>query len=274
MKTVPISVIIPCYNCADTIERAVNSVVSQTCRPAELVLTDDASNDSTLSKILELKERLGKEWIKVIALKHNSGPAAARNAAWDAADEKYLAFLDADDSWHPRKIEIQYSWMKRHPEVVLTGHRCIQADNKAPDPRLPAMNWRFFQVRPVRLLISNKMLTRSVMLLRNLPYRFNINKRHAEDYLLWLEIVLNGYAAWYLDLPLGYSYKSPFGEGGLTGDLWKMEKGELDTFRRLYRKGLLSAFSTCCMTFFSLMKYMRRLLITYMKTSDNRQSIK
>lgn len=267
VKTAPVSVIIPCYECANTIERAVASVVSQSYRPAELIMVDDASNDYTLQKLFELKKRCGGEWIKVIPLERNSGPAVARNVGWETATEKYLAFLDADDAWHPRKIEIQYTWMTRHPDVVLTGHRCLLINNKVADSRL-AENWRTFRVKPLRLLISNQFPTRSVMLLRELPYRFNTNKRCSEDYLLWLEVVLNGHIAWHLDLAMGYFYKAPFGEGGLTESLLNMEKGELDTYWTLYRQGLLSYFSTLCLTIFSLVKHLRRLVIRELQPSS------
>ena len=260
VATLPVSVVIPCYECANTIERALASVASQSYRPAELIIVDDASNDFTLRKLFELKKRYGEEWMRVIPLERNCGPAVARNVGWETATEKYLAFLDADDAWHPRKIEIQYTWMTRHPEVVLTGHRCLFIGSKVTDPRLP-QNWGAFRVRPLRLLISNKFLTRSVMLLRELPYRFNKDKRYSEDYLLWLEIVLNGNIAWYLDLPMGYFYKAPFGEGGLSGSLLNIEKGELDTYRRLYRQGLLSGFLTLCLIIFSLAKHLRRVVI-------------
>lgn len=261
MKTARVSVIIPCYECANTIERAVASVVRQSYRPAELIMVDDASNDFSLQKLFELKKRYGEDWIKVISLQDNSGPAVARNVGWETATEKYLAFLDADDAWHPRKIEVQYTWMTHHPDVVLTGHRCLLiGNNEVADCPLPE-KWRAFRVKPLCLLICNQFQTRSVMLLRQLPYRFNSNKRFSEDYLLWLEIVLNGNVAWHLDLPMGYYYKALFGEGGLSRSLLNVEKGELDTYRRLHREGLLSSFSTLCLTIFSLAKHLRRVVI-------------
>lgn len=260
MKMAPVSVVIPCYNCANTIERAVNSVVSQSYRPVELIMVEDASNDFTLPKLLDLKKCYGKKWIKVIPLERNCGPAVARNVGWNTATEKYIAFLDADDAWHQRKIEIQHAWMTRHPEVVLTGHRCVWLDSKKSDFRL-AQNWCVFRIRPCRLLISNQFSTPSVMLHRGLPYRFNTEKRYSEDYFLWLEIVLNGNIACYLDVAMGYLYKAPFGEGGLSENLWNMEKGQLDTYWRLHRQGLLSGFSTVCLTFLSLAKHLRRVVI-------------
>lgn len=121
-----VSVVIPCYRCSDVIERAVTSVWEQTLRPAEVILVDDCSGDGTVDTLYALQKKFPPNWIKVIELEQNSGPGEARNAGWAAASHSYVAFLDADDSWHPQKIEIQYSWMIEHPDVVLTGHECVR----------------------------------------------------------------------------------------------------------------------------------------------------
>ena len=118
----PVSVVIPCFRCADTIERALSSVAGQSYRPAEVVVVDDASGDKTLDKLSELQRRHGSAWLKLVRLSQNGGPAVARNAAWDAASQPYLAFLDADDSWHPQKLEFQLAYMLAHPDIAITGH--------------------------------------------------------------------------------------------------------------------------------------------------------
>jgi hypothetical protein len=74
------------------------------------------------------------------------------------------------------------------------------------------------------------------MIRRDLPQRFLEGKSRSEDYLVWLQIVQAGNPAWRLDVPLAYRYKAPYGDGGLSGDLWKMELGELDTYRRMCRE--------------------------------------
>lgn len=107
------------------------------------------------------------------------------------------------------------------------------------------------------------MLTRSVMLHRKLPFRFPEDKRFSEDYCLWLEMVLNGINAWYLDIPLAISFKAAYGEAGLSRDLVAMEKGELDTYQRLRRKKLLSSGLTIGLFGFSLIKHLRRMIICW-----------
>src|SRR5438309_8195778 len=113
LRTAPVSVIIPCYRCAATIERAMLSVAEQSVRPAEAILIDDASGDNTFAVMEKIRNKYG-DWIRIVALPMNQGAAAARNAGWHAATQPYIAFLDADDAWHPRKIEIQYGYMQQH----------------------------------------------------------------------------------------------------------------------------------------------------------------
>ncbi|MBC7511115.1 MAG: glycosyltransferase family 2 protein, partial [Ferruginibacter sp.] len=120
-KHAPVSVVIPCYRCTSTIRRAILSIAGQTRRPAEIILVDDASPDETLRVLYEI-EREYSGWIKVISSKMNLGPAAARNIGWNLASQPFIAFLDSDDAWHPKKIEIQYYYMHKHPRISLSGH--------------------------------------------------------------------------------------------------------------------------------------------------------
>jgi glycosyltransferase involved in cell wall biosynthesis len=260
MKTVPVSVIIPCFNCCDTIERAVLSVVKQTVCPADMFFINDASTDNTLHRLFDLQNKYGRSWIKVISLHRNLGPGAARNAGWNQSDEPYLAFLDADDAWHPEKLNYQFGWMTMHQDIAVTSHRCIQV---APHDSVRDLSQKFKtrMLNPFKLLIRNQMLTRSVMLHRQLPFRFPEDKRYSEDYCLWLEMVLNGIKASYLDVPLAVSFKSAYGQGGLSRNLAEMEKGELDTYKRLWRKKLLPTPLTIGLFGFSLMKHVRRQII-------------
>jgi glycosyltransferase involved in cell wall biosynthesis len=264
MKTVPVSVIIPCYNCSDTIERAVISVANQSVRPAEVFLINDASTDNTLGRLFGMQKKYGKTWIRVISLLRNQGPGAARNIGWNQSSKPYLAFLDADDAWHPEKVNYQYGWMKKRPDVAVTSHRCIQVGSHDSVREL-SQNFISYSLKPFKLLIWNQMLTRSVMLHRLLPFRFPEDKRFSEDYCLWLEMVLNGVKAWHLNIPLAVSFKSSYGEGGLSRDLVAMEKGELDTYKRLWRKKLLSTTLTIGLFEFSLIKHMRRMTIHWVK---------
>lgn len=251
---VGVSVVIPCYACESTVVRAVESVAGQTARPRELILVDDHSPDGTLECMYALRRRYGAEWVRVISLPRNGGPSAARNAGWDAATQPYVAFLDADEVWHPRKVELQHGWMSARPEVALTGHRRVAG--AFPAELAGGLGARRVTLRA--LLLRNCFPTASVMLRRELSARFEPAKRHSEDYLLWLQIVSGGHHAWWFDAPLVRAYKAPYGEGGLSRDVWKMTRGEMDTYRRLHRQGRLPAAGLALLVPLSLAKHLVR----------------
>jgi len=259
-QTAPVSVIVPCYRCSATIERAVGSAFQQTMRPAECILIDDNSGDDTLTALKQLQKKYGKSWIKIISLAENGGPSVARNAGWDMARQPYLAFLDADDSWHPRKIELQYFWMVKHKEVALTGH-AFGIWHKGEKAQIIIESLNGHKVSAKGLLVKNRFSTPTVMLKRELDFRFNEIKRFSEDYLLWLSLVLRGYTAFWFDSILAHGYKEYYGEGGQSGQLWAMEKGQLHTYWVIYNEGLINWIDFFLLVIFSLLKYFRRLLI-------------
>jgi len=265
MMTVPVSVIIPCYCCSHTVERAVDSVAGQTVRPAEVILVDDASGDYTWKTLQSLRNQYGRDWINLVARSENGGPSVARNIGWDSAKEPYIAFLDADDAWHPRKLEIQYNWMMAHPDVALTGHPQVWLKNNEQLPELPEQEFAY-QLTPLRLLLSNRFPTSSVMLRRELPFRFDPSKRRSEDYLLWLQIVISGVAVCRLDVPLSYFQKAPRGGQYLNGELWKREKAELATYSRLQKDRMISQAIYMLLRLFSLAKFLRRYFVSLQRS--------
>lgn len=264
IETCPVSVVIPCYNCAATIRRAVDSVAGQTLLPAEVILVDDASGDATREVLSELQHAHRAGWIKVVALNENGGAARARNAGWDAASHDYIAFLDADDSWHPEKISVQYRWMERNPAAGLTGHDStvlVEGSHGQAVPEAAPV------ASPERLssgmfLLSNRFSTPTVMLKRSLMQRFDPSKRRGEDYLLWLEIILDGIEVFRFPQRLAYIHKARYGAGGLSGNLWLMQQGEIDAFQKLYQHRKIGALAYALATQFSWMKYVRRVLLS------------
>ena len=165
-----ISVVIPCYCCADTIERAVNSVMAQTVLSTEVWLVEDGGGDGgrNLVMLYDLQLRYGNRVpIEVILLGRNFGCAVARNTGWDASTQPYIAFLDADDARCPQKLQIQYDWMRDHPNVAVTGHGWLWARSSQPDPVLPTLD-RALQVSWSKQLISNRFMAPSVMMRRKL----------------------------------------------------------------------------------------------------------
>lgn len=264
-KCADISVIIPTYNSEKTIERAVNSVFNQTIMPLEIIIVDDCSTHiKNKELLLKLKEKLKN--IKIIFLNKNSGPATARNTAWDIASGKYIAFLDSDDVWHPQKLEIQYKYMENHNDIFfLWHHKKIIKNNNLNEfyKQRIEHDYNVVKLNPYKLLFKHYTSggTPSVMLRNCIKYRFEKNKKYSEDYLLWLEILFN-YKGMLLNTILSASFKADYGEGGLSNDLWKHEKGELETFKILYKRGIISYLFYVCASMFSLLKFIRRILIS------------
>lgn len=259
----PVSVVVPCYRCTATIARAVSSVAAQTQRPAEMILVDDASGDTTLQQLHALQAQHGS-WIRVIAMPANAGAASARNAGWNIATQTYIAFLDADDAWHPQKIEIQYGYMQAHADVALSGHLCRQLPADAQGASSWSIAWRPDAVRRItwhQLLVRHQFVTPSVMLQRAIRPRFFEGARHMEDHRLWLDIVGTPLCAVRLEVELAAVYKPVYGASGLSADMWRMESAELANYRYFHAQGKLSRVQLLLLQGFSLVKYLRRLVI-------------
>ena len=258
-EVVPVSVVIPCYRCARTVERAVASVAAQTVAPLELILVDDGSSDETRNVIVALRARYMEGWIKLVLLDQNVGAASARNAGWDQASGRFVAFLDADDSWHPRKIELQYQFMVSEPDVAVSGHGHTQLGHVTSLPRLGRPV--FYGLPHFYVLLKNPFITPSFMVRRDLAFRFLAGRRHMEDHLFLMQVTHAGLRIAKTKLPLAFIYKKIFGEAGLSADLWVMQRGELANYRFLYREGSISQATFLFFRFYSWVKFSRRVLI-------------
>jgi teichuronic acid biosynthesis glycosyltransferase TuaG len=257
----PVSAVIPCYRCCGTIREAVESIAAQTARPREVILVDDCSADGTAEELKRVASEYPPGWIRVLALPRNGGPGYARNAGWDIATQPYIAFLDADDAWHEKKIEIQYGWMRTNPRVVLTGHPSVRVRRgSAPVVRLATM--RVSRVIRLRLLLSNCFSSRSIMVRRDLATRFHASKRHMEDHWWLLQVVFSGHSIYKIDMPLAYVFKPVYGQGGLSGDLWLMEKGELSNYWGLWQEKRIALVTVLFLSCYSLLKYAKRVLVS------------
>jgi len=116
------------------------------------------------------------------------------------------------------------------------------------------------------ILMSNNFFAPSMMMLRrDLPHRFLSGRRHVDDHLLWMQIVCSGGRFERLSPALAFTYKRPYGESGLSSQLWKMEKAELENYWLLRRKGHLGLAGALALGAWSLAKFARRLLGTALR---------
>jgi glycosyltransferase involved in cell wall biosynthesis len=120
-----VSVIIPVHNGSRTIAEALDSVFTQTFDAYEVIVVNDASRD----ECLEVLENYGPR-IRLVSLMENRGQSAARNLGASLAQGEYLAFLDQDDVWYPRKLERQVAILDQHPEVGLVYSDLDEVDEQ------------------------------------------------------------------------------------------------------------------------------------------------
>lgn len=109
-----VSIIIPTYNRAAVIKRAIDSILKQTYSSYEVLVIDDGSTDETKSVVTGIQDAR----IRYIGLKENRGVAHARNVGIQEAKYDYIAFLDSDDEWLPDKLELQMQRMEMGQDNV------------------------------------------------------------------------------------------------------------------------------------------------------------
>ena len=109
-----VSVIVPTFNHGAYIAAALESIFAQAHRPLEVVVVDDGSTDDTTARLAPYLDRI------LLVRQANAGPAAARNAGMVRAAGEFLAFLDADDLWHPDKLPRQLARFEARPELELS----------------------------------------------------------------------------------------------------------------------------------------------------------
>jgi glycosyltransferase involved in cell wall biosynthesis len=128
-----VSVIVPAYNAVRTIGRTVDSVLKQTYPAAEIIVIDDGSPDDIGSVLAPYGAAVN------LIRQPNGGAASARNSGIEHAIGDLVAFLDADDSWEPHKLERQVAFYQRRPDLGLTASafftqqpRCDRQPNELP----------------------------------------------------------------------------------------------------------------------------------------------
>lgn len=109
-----ISAVIPAYNAAASVARAIDSVLAQTRPPEQIIVVDDGSADNTADMVRAYGEKV------ILIRQENAGASAARNTAINAAKGDWIAFLDADDEWLPHKLALQVQHLHCHPDLVWT----------------------------------------------------------------------------------------------------------------------------------------------------------
>ncbi|MEY2480082.1 MAG: hypothetical protein QOI04_1009 [Verrucomicrobiota bacterium] len=192
-----VSVIIPAFNAQHYIGAAIQSVIDQTLADFEVIVVDDGSTDQTGSIVSDFCASDSR--IRLIT-RENGKLARARNTGITAASGRFLAFLDADDTWHPTKLEKQIELSGGTEAGVIFSDAAYVADEPISLPTyLFGVYFGFFSGRAMfrRLYERNAIPISSVLLCRNLLgvecfFDESAQFRGVEDYELWLRLASKG----------------------------------------------------------------------------------
>ena len=229
-----VSIIIPTYNRAQLLPRAVHSVLTQTFEDYELIVVDDASTDET-------RQFLNGMETKIITVFHEKrkGPAGARNSGIARSSAPLIAFLDSDDYWLPEKLEEQVSFFDNNPQAVacqteeiwIRKGRRVNPKNihRKPSGHIFEQSLRLCLISPSAVMLRREILDKIGWFDEQLPA--------CEDYDLWLRLTCK-WPVHLIKRPLVVKY------GGhpdqLSAKFWGMDRFRIRSIVKLVNSGCLN----------------------------------
>lgn len=185
------SVVIPCYNSEEFIEKTLKSVLRQDFSDYEIVISDDGSTDNTLDVIKNLIGEFGDRQVTILQTETRTGPGGARNRGVAKAKGNWICFLDADDIWYLNKLSVIKHYIDTNPHVDIVCHSQIW---RSPDKSYVVNYKKIFDdsVHPfISLLRRNCIGTSAVCISRTELLKekgFDTKLFNNQDYDLWLRL--------------------------------------------------------------------------------------
>ena len=209
-----VSVVVPAYNAAATIERTLSSVVRQTYTNIEVLVVDDGSNDDSCSIVNRFVE--GDPRVRLIR-KANGGVASARNMGVEAAKGEFVALIDADDLWHPTRVARHVGALLCAPSdvgLVYSPFRLINREDRVfrSSHTFRTSGWVLFRHLYVNIVGNGSGITVRKRVITEAggyqPWLRELGAEGCEDFLLQLTIAMNyrfivvpGFLVGYRDVP-------------------------------------------------------------------------
>jgi GT2 family glycosyltransferase len=209
-----VSVVLPTYNRATLVGRAIRSALAQTVADLELIVVDDGSADRTEAVLREVRDPR----LRVLRLPGNRGVSRARNAGIDLARAPWVAFLDSDDEWRPAMLERQLARAAADPAigaVYCRYHRHDHVTGRRATPALPLHEGDVLD----RLLEGWRFVTSVAMVRRQALLDaggFAPDLDAQEDYDMWLRLAARGLR--FAAVAEALVIKHHHGDGHLSGD--------------------------------------------------------
>lgn len=254
-----VSVIMPAYNSEVHIAESIASLQAQTFSDWELCVTDDCSTDSTREILSELAKHDSR--IRQFQLEENSGAAVARNHSLEQARGRYIAYLDSDDIWYPRKLEIQLNFMKeKNIAFSCCSYEVIDEQGKLLGRTvrmLDKCNYRGFLehnlLQTVGIVVDTSIVSRQNLIMPQL--------RRRQDAATWLQILRSGHDCYGLSEVL-CAYRRVV--GSLSSNKVKAAKGVWFLYRKVEHLPL--CVSLYCFMRYAILAVWKR---TYTETSNH-----
>ena len=222
-----VSVVVPCYNASAFIGRTIESVLAQTWRALELIVVDDKSIDRSVQTVRRYADSDAR--VRLIEMPRNAGsPAAPRNTGVRAARGEWIAFLDADDLWHPRKLELQLQALRAQgASMCSTQMKDFRHEGEIvvePVPAAPPMRHVSFlqQLLKYRTPTSSIVIRRELMLRH--PFNEDVSYRAREDTDCFIRMHEHVPFSIKIVFPLVY-YRQQASQ--ISGNKWTMVKRHL-----------------------------------------------
>jgi teichuronic acid biosynthesis glycosyltransferase TuaG len=185
-----VSIVTPAYNAAAHIAETISSVIAQTFPDWEMLIVDDCSRDKTV-EVIDRFASLDSR-VRLIKQRENGGPAAARQRGLDAAQGRYIAFLDSDDVWLPSKLERQLEFMRRHDAALsYTAYRRVSQDGSVVGRLIDVPESLGYS----DLLKNTAIATSTAMVDKEKTGPFSMTRTYYDDFALWLQLLRRGHVA-------------------------------------------------------------------------------
>lgn len=259
-----VSVVIPMYNSICTIKEAINSVINQSyLGPIEIIVVNDGSTDGceTIVETLIVSNETNRS-IKLIN-KINGGVSSARNAGIKAASASWVALLDSDDIWLPKKLEKQISEVEKNPNIKFIGTN----RNGEIYPFFDKSKKKVYSLSTKEVIAKWYPHTSTVLVNKSILSEtalYDEERTHAEDgdFLLRLSETNSLYI---LNESLVYTGggKRSFGDSGLSANLPKMYSGEILALKGALKRKQVSFFEYLAFYSWLTLKYFRRVLVVW-----------